>query len=160
MAVVNLKSPLVTNDDAVPPTKNAVTDDRGRVRNMVATLETNADDSIASVYRFFRIRSNWRLLGLYIKCDAIATAPAADIGLYRTATDGGAVVDADCYATAVLLSSAITTAELNQLYEVRGVEKIANKVWQDAGATADPLIDYDLALTLTRSTPKEPELSS
>lgn len=152
MAVVNLKSSLVTNSDAALPIKNSVTDERGRVRNMVMTLETNADDSVGSVYRAFRVRSNWRLLGLYLKSDAIATAPAADIGLYRTAADGGAVVTATTYGTAVLLSAAITTAELNQLYEARDINRIAFKVWQDAGATVDPVIDYDLALTLTVAT--------
>lgn len=150
MAVVNTKSTLVTNADASPSTMSGVVVSGGRRRSMVATLEAVSGDSIGSTYRMFRVSSQWRIAEIVLYCDAITTC-AADVGLYNvpgTGSADGSVVDADAYASAQSLASAITTGT-NVAFEARNVDKIANQVWQDAGLTSDSGKQYDLALTLT-----------
>jgi hypothetical protein len=150
MAVVASKSTLVTNADAVTQTLNDVTNSGARLRTAVATVELANGDSIASTYRMFRVQSNWRIHSVRIYCDAI-TSGAADLGLYQTAANGGAVVDADAYASAVSIASAITTGT-EIAFEARDIANIAKKVWEDAGLTEDSKRAYDLALTLTAAT--------
>lgn len=146
MAVVTLKVTSITSQDAGTPV--AVTDHGGRVRQIASTIEVTNGDSIASIYRMARVRSNWRIAAIYLFCDAITSA-AADIGLYQTAANGGAVFDVDAYASAQSLASAITGLPVNAAFEARNIDKVLNRVWQDGGASADTNRDYDLALTLT-----------
>lgn len=146
MAVANTKSTIVTNADSSPKIMTPVQLSGGRVRGAVATVEVAAADDDTSVYRLFRVHSRWRLLSLRVFCDAITAGTVYDFGLYRIADDGGAVVDADAYASDVDLSSAIT-AGTEITFEARNIDKIANQIWQDAGATSDPGYWYDLCAT-------------
>ena len=152
MGVVNTKTTTVTNLDATPPVMAAVTDTGGVRRSIVESIEAASGDSSTSTYRIARVHSSWRIVAIHLKCDALGGSCAADIGLYQTAANGGAVAAVGAYATAQTLVSAITTAELNLAYEARDVAYIKRRVWQDAGASADTYRWYDLALTLTADT--------
>ena len=147
MAVVNTKGTLITNLDASPLVNESVTQYSGKLRCQFETLEVANGDSIASTLRFARIPSSAKIASIRIFCDAITSA-AADIGLYRTLADGGAVVDVDAYATAQSIASAITTGT-EVMFEARNIDKARNYVWQDAGLTTDPKVQYDVVLTLT-----------
>jgi hypothetical protein len=147
MAVVTISGTNVANLDAAPPVVNDVTIMGARVRSQVETVEVANGDSIGSTYRLGRIPSNATVLSIRLYCDAITSA-AADIGLYQTAANGGAVVDADVYGSAVSLASASTTG-IEVAFEARNVDKVRNKLWQDAGLAADPIRHYDLVATLT-----------
>jgi hypothetical protein len=73
--------------------------------------------------------------------------------LYRTAADGGAVVDADAFASGVVMDSgAIAGTMIHHESAVYGVEDIEQRLWQIAAATVDPQIMYDLCATLTEAT--------
>lgn len=145
MAVVALLATNITSLDAGTPVP--VTEHGGRVRQIVGTIEVTNGDSIGSTFRLARLRSNWRISSIVVFCDAITSA-AADIGLYQTAAIGGAVVDADAYASAQSIATA-SVVGIQCAFEARNIDKVANRVWQDAGLSADSQRDYDLALTLT-----------
>ena len=148
MAVVNTKSALITNADATPVDLNPYYQSRGVLREAVSTLEAVSGDSIGSTYRMVRLWSGWRLSSLLLDCDAITTC-AADIGLYRTAADGGAVVDADFFASAQSLATALNNSDVTN---ESGIVDIANKgkrLWEQLGLTSDPGLWYDVVLTLT-----------
>jgi hypothetical protein len=150
MAVEARKSGLITNADASPPVDNPAYQSHGRLRSAVATVEAVTSDSIASTYRMIRVWSGWRMDDLLLFADDIGTTGAADVGLYRVAADGGAVVDADFFASAQALSS----GPYNNVSVIResGVVDIANagkRLWEQLGLTADPLVWYDITLTLT-----------
>lgn len=149
MAVVNVKSTLVGNLDTGAPTASnePVTQYSGKLRCQFETVEVTNGDSIASTFRMARIPSSAKIASIRIFCDAITSA-AADFGLYRTAADGGAVVDVDAYASAQSIASAITLGT-EIMFEARNIDKCRNYVWQDAGATADPRVLYDVVATLT-----------
>lgn len=147
MAVVDVKSQQITNRDAVPRTINPVTIAGGRVRSASATVEVTNGDSIASIFRMVTVPSNARVRTIKLFCDAITSA-AADIGLYQTTANGGAVLDVDAYATAQTIATA-NLVGIECAFEVRNIDKINNRVWQDGGLTADPARDYDICFTLT-----------
>jgi hypothetical protein len=147
MAVVNVLSPLITNRDATPRTINPVTTDGARMRTKVARVEVTNGDSIASTFRLFSIPSNARVHGLKLFCDAITSA-AADVGLYQTTANGGAVVDADAYASAQTIATA-NKLGIEVAFEQRDIDKAEQRVWQDAALTADPTREYDIVATLT-----------
>lgn len=150
MAVVNTKSTLVTNADATTQTLNNNVNDGGRLRSKVGTLEAVSGDSIASVYRFMRVPSNARVDALLISSDDIGTTTAADFGLYRSAADGGAVVDADFFASALVLNAG-ALAKVDITYESAVVDtpNHGKALWEQLGLTADPKIQYDICATLT-----------
>lgn len=147
MALVNVSGTNVGNLDAAPPVVNDVTLMGARVRSQVETVEVTNGDSIGSTYRLGRIPSNATVLSIRLYCDAI-TGAAADIGLYQTAANGGAAVDADAYGSAVSIATASTTGT-EVAFEQRNVDRVRNKVWNDAGLAANSIRHYDLVATLT-----------
>ena len=150
MAVVALKSSLVTNADAVPAVLNNPRVDGGFERAKVATIAITSGDNTASTYRMFRLPSNAVVTDLRIYSPDIGTTTIADIGLYRTAKDGGAVQDADFFASALSLKDGALNG-VDVLHEA-AVFTIANsgkELWDALGLTSDPSVFYDVALTLT-----------
>ena len=150
MAVVDVKSTLISNRDATPRIQTAAPIDGGQLRSWVATVELANGDSIASIYRLGQVPSAARINSIRIFCDAI-TSGAGDVGLYQTTANGGAVVAVGAYATAQSIASAITLGT-EIAFEARNIDKVANYVWQDAGLTSDPQRFYDICLTLTAAT--------
>nr|ACF98013.1 putative MFS family major facilitator transporter [uncultured bacterium 878] len=80
-------------------------------------------------------------------CDAL-TGGAADLGLYRAATDGGAVVAQSLFASAQSIASANATG-INARFEADDIANVEKRIWELLGLTADPNLEYDVGLTLT-----------
>jgi len=147
-----IKSTPITNADATPVVLNSAQIAGGRMRlkrGWGTTLTAAAE--IASTIRCIRVRSNDLVAKLMLDCTAFGTGCAADIGLYKIAADGGAVVDADFFASAVDISAALVQSNVTR--EAAGTPNAVNYmtkcIWEALGLSADPQIDYDVALTLT-----------
>lgn len=152
MAVVSLKSTAITNCDASPRTLNGGRIAGGEVCEHVGTVAAANGDSIGSIYRFARVRSSDRVSAVQLYCDAV-TSGAMDVGIYQTAANGGAVVDADFFASAQSIASAILTGtEIQHESGVYGIEDIEKSLWEGLGLTSDPGLLYDVAGTLTAAT--------
>ena len=150
MAVVTVKSTLITNADATPVVLNSPRVDGGFERIEVATADITSGDSIASTYRMLRVPSNAVMTDLRIYSPDIGTTTISDIGLYRTAKDGGAVQDADFFASALSLKDGALNG-VDVLHEA-AVFTIANsgkELWEALALTSDPSVFYDVAFTLT-----------
>lgn len=154
MAVVALKSGPITNRDASPKVLNNPIVGGGFAKIAAGVVETGSADSIASTYRMLSLPSNARVSSLRVFCDAIATAPAGDIGLYKTTADGGAVVDVDFFATAQLFSSALQGTEVKHEANANNgdIANLEKPIWSALGLTSDPGIMYDVVITLTVAT--------
>jgi len=149
MATVHKKSTLITNIESVTgATRNEVFVMGGRLRSAVASLEIAAADSDDSTLRFFRVQSNWRIQSLMIAADAAVVSTDVDVGLYRTAADGGAVVVADCYVDLLDVSGGSAYPFTENAWQNRDIANVAQQVWQDAGLSTDPRVEYDLTMTL------------
>lgn len=150
MAVEARKSTLVTNADATPAVLNNPRVDGGFERSSVATVSVTNADSIGSTYRMSRVPSNAVITDMRIYAPDIGTTTATDIGVYRTAKDGGAVVDADFFASAVVLNAgAINGTDVLHESGVFSITNSGQELWQALGLTSDPSVFYDITMTLT-----------
>lgn len=149
MAVVTVKSTQITNRDATPRVLNNGRTTGGMVRHARGAAPITNGDSIASKYIMCSIPSRAVPISARISSPDIGTTTAADLGLYRTTADGGAVVDADFFKAAVVLNAgAIAKSEQvnGNLATLANAEKA---IWELLGLTSDPGVDYDVVLTLT-----------
>ena len=147
MAVITARSTIVANTFASPPIQNPTVFENGRERCSVAVVGVTSGDSIGSVYKLARVFS-WHRIRSIRMFNAAITSGAANFGLYRVDADGGAVVLANAYASAVSIASAQTTGT-ELAFSNRAISAMAQFIWQDAGLTADPHLPYDLCMTLT-----------
>jgi hypothetical protein len=156
MATASVSSTQITNRDAAPRVLNNARITRGAVQSSCGTCEAGAADSIGSKYKLCSVPSNARMVQLLLSCDTMGTSGAADIGIYQTTDNGSAVVDADFFASAQALTSALKNSDV--LFESDGtssandISKVEMPLWQALGLTADPKRDYDIVATLTAAT--------
>lgn len=150
MAVVDVKSTALTARDASPRQNNPPHLQGGTRQHLRATFELANGDSIGSTYRIGQLPTGAIVNSIRVFCDAITSA-AADVGLYKTTDNGGTVVDADAYASAQSIASAIVVGT-EIMFEARNVDKVEKRVWEDAGLTSDPGGFLDLVATLTAAT--------
>lgn len=155
MATVSISSTQITNRDASPKVLNNSRIERGMLRSSIGVIETSAADDIGSKYIMCQIPSSARMSALKLSCDNLGSTGTADIGLYQTTENGGAVVDADFFASAQALTSALSNSDV--LGEAAGanasldVSEREQPIWEAAGLTADPFIDYDIVLTVAEA---------
>lgn len=154
MAVVAVKSTSVTNYNATPRVINDVKlADARIVRAINDTVAVASGDSVASVYRFGKIRSSDAVDRIRMVSADIGTTTAADLGLYDllTHTNGGTVVDVDFFASAVSLNGGAIDSDVT--FEAAAAGGLytngTKKVWEALGLTSDPNKEYDVAMTLT-----------
>lgn len=148
MAVVNTKSSSITNRDATPSVASNSRLTRANVNEAIGVVAVANGDSIASTLRVASIPSNARVSQALLSCTAITSA-AADIGLYQTADNGGAVVDADFFGSAVSIATALSNSDVTRESGIVTVANMELTVWQALGLAADPNREYDVVLTLT-----------
>lgn len=152
MAVVTLKSTAITNATATPAVPNSANLVAGNLRESQGFAVIANGDSATSTYRLFRIRSADRVSLIRVYAPDIGTTTAGDLGLYRMNADGGAVVDADFFASALVLNGgALNGSDITFEAAAAGglIANAEKRVWEALGLTADPHLEYDVALTLT-----------
>lgn len=147
-----LKSLAITNRDASPSVKNSSFLEGGVLRECVGTVEMTSASTAGSTYRMFQVPSNCRMAELRLYSDDVGTSGLVDIGLYQTTANGGAVVDADFFASAVDINAAALNGT-DVLYEAATstaeIDDIEKQLWVQIGLTADPGLMYDVVLTST-----------
>jgi len=141
MAVENKKTASVTARDATP---NTLTNYRQNLKIDGGAFTTVAADDDTSVFRVCRVPSSGRFYGSLKTHGAITGGTDWDLGLYRTAADGGAVVVKDCLLDGIDLSSASAVPSFSAL-DVGTV--IGKYFWELAGLSSDPRTEYDVAWT-------------
>lgn len=152
MAVVALKSTVITNATAQPVVPNWAGNTAGNVRTNQALFTITSGNSVGSTYRLFRIKSSDRVEMLRIYSPDIGTAGTLDIGLYdKSDVNSGAVVDADFFASAVVTNAgALNGTDLTFEAAAAGglIANAEKRIWESLGLTADPFKEYDVTATL------------
>ena len=144
-------SDLVTNFKATPPVQNEAHQLHGRIRVAQGTLEMATGDlDAADIVLLAPIQSNASILSIQIASDDLdvnATETLAfNIGIHRVSDDS--VVDADAYASAVLIGQdAATFAEF--AFEARNIAATGQQMWEDGGEALDPQEQYYLSMTVS-----------
>ena len=145
MAVVNSKSTAITNADAHTPQNNSLIE-KGDVFVSSGRAVVAAGDDDGSKYRICRLPAKVKILAFRVKHAAITAGTDYDVGTYRTADDGGLVVDADSLVDGADFSTARTVpTEILGLNLTIDNEK---KLWElQSGVTSEPQYDYDIVVT-------------
>lgn len=152
MAATNRNSTAIADMVATPrvpvnPAKGAA----GRLFEVCGYVANAADDSSGgSVFRYCRVPSNARISAVLLCTGDATTAGNINIGIWQTADNGGAVVDADLFASALALTGG-PFYNSDQTYE-SGEYTFAESVkplWEVLGLTADPNREYDVASEIT-----------
>lgn len=150
MAVVTSKSLAITNRDSSPGKLSNSNIAKANLKEAVGVVEAANGDSIGSKYIFAQIPSNARVSQLLVYSDDIGITTAADFGLYKSTADGGAVVDADLFASAVSLSGgALNGSDITHESAVFDPDDGEKMLWEALGLSSDPNLMYDVVATLT-----------
>lgn len=151
MAITNRNSNLIANTVATPRVANSPGIGAASTLKEVCGYVANAaDDDATSIQRFVRVPSNARISQVLLTTGDATTAGAINVGVYQTAENGGAVVDADLFASALALTggpfeNADITYESDEYTEAESIKPL----WSVLGLTSDPCRDYDIAATIT-----------
>lgn len=146
MGVVNTKATVVTNADTVAHIPNNPHLMGADLQAAVGTVTIAASDSNTSTYRLSRVKSGYRVHSIRIQNDAITGGTSFQLGLYDTAANGGAVVSANLFATALDLSAG-NVAGTDVAFQNNSVGNVEKRIWELLALSADPFKDYDLVLT-------------
>ena len=119
------------------------------LRTAAGTIETTGSDSATSKYIFCQVPSNALVKDVLLSCDGNNTSGAMDIGIYQTTANGGAVVDADFFASAQALGTALKRSSVVHESGVYGIEDIEKPLWQALGLSSDDNRMYDVVGTIT-----------
>lgn len=150
MAVVTTKSTQISNRDAVPSVLNSPNAGAaGTFFSKFGKVASVSGDSANSVYRCLSVPSNARISSVKQWSAALGGSAAADVGVYYNTKDGGAVIDADFFGSAVSLVSAVNGTEISGESGVNTVAKREQPLWQAVGLTSDPKTTFDICFTLT-----------
>lgn len=154
MATVSVSSTQITNRDASPRVRSNSRISRSPLLCSMGVCATGAADDIGSKYKLCSVPSNARIAQVLLSCTSLGTAGAANIGLWRTTDDGGAVVDADFFASAVVLTSALSNSDVTTEANSTGLGKddMEKPLWEALGLSVDPKIDYDVVAQLSAAT--------
>ena len=145
MAVVSTYSAIGTNQKATPPVNNPTTATEGAMYCTSGYVTVAAADDDTSIYFLTRVHSSWSIKHIWLKNDAITAGTSFDLGLYSTLATP-VIVDVDAYGSAIDMSTARTTLPVDGSCEARDIIKVNQKVWEDAGATAETNVWYWLTL--------------
>jgi hypothetical protein len=140
--MANVNTDLVTNFVAVPQVLNSASQLHGVKRVATGTIALVAGDlSTDDTVMLAPIPSNASITSIKLFNDDLdsGTTNTADVGLYNTDLS---VVDADAYASAITDLRGAVTVGTEVAFEARNINKMGQKVWQDAGLTSDPALTY------------------
>ena len=143
MPVNAYKTLSITNLDATPILRANPWVHGGNSKQFIGTVEAVTADDTASTYRFFRIGSWMRPVSLTLFNDALGAGSAIDLGLYRTAADGGAFVSQALFASAVSLVTANTVGQ-ELRFEADDLANAEKRIWELLGLSNDPNLEYDV----------------
>lgn len=143
------KSSAITNRDADPKVINNPEVAKGVLKEAIGFLESETTDTNGDILLMCTVPSNARISQVLLSCDDSGTTGAYDVGLYKTTAEGSAVVDADFFASAQVATTALVNSDVTHESAVFGIEDIEKPLWEALGLSADPQIQYDVALTQT-----------
>lgn len=151
MTTEALKSTSITNDDATPVVFNTAGQGAaGLLRQVNDFTTTTSGKTVGSTYRLVRVPTKAKVKAVTIDASAM-TQGSFDIGIYRTAADGGAVVSAGFFGTAIDCSSAVRATDVTNESGTYTADKQNKELWDAAAVSADPGGFYDIVATSTNT---------
>lgn len=143
--MANVNSTWITNAVATPAVLTDASKSVGLLREASSAATTSATQAQNDTIRLVRVPSNARISQVLISAADASTAGAVNVGIWQTAENGSAVVDADLFASALDLSGGphenldITFESDEYTYA-----ESAKPLWEVLGLSTDPGRDYDV----------------
>lgn len=147
--MANVNTTQISNRTATPRVANNPWNNAKMKSTGVGLLEVSTSEDAADILRFVAVPSNAVVREVNLYCDAVSTSGAIDVGIYYTTADGGAVIDADLFASAQVVTTALVRSNVAHESAVYGIEDLDKPLWEAAGLTADPGGYFDVAGTIT-----------
>ena len=136
--MANVNTDIVTNFVAVPQVKNDSQQPPPVKRIAQGTIALASGDlSATDTVMLAPVPTNASISSIKLFNDDLdsGTTNTADVGLWTTAI---AAVDDDAYASAITDLRGAVTVGTEVAFEARDINKMGQKVWQDAGQSSDP----------------------
>lgn len=148
--MATVKSTWITNATATPKVLTDPAKSCSRLEEASSVATVSATQAQGDIIRFVRVPSNARISQVLFSTADATTAGAINIGVYQTDDNGGAVVDADLFASALDLTGGpfLNSDQTFESGEYTFAES-ALPLWEALGLTADPKREYDIAATVT-----------
>ncbi len=153
MATEDKTSAQITSMDATNPTKRAHARLSGSplisVIGTVVTLLAATD--VGSTYRMVRLPQNAMVHAVYLSCDTLGDTGDGDVGISKPSAIGGAVVDADHFASATDMNAGpVYRRDLTHESGAYGIEDVEKPLWSALGETEFSSPNgYDVVITIT-----------
>lgn len=143
--MANVNSTWIGNAVAVPPVFTDAAESVGNLKEAIGVATVSATQASGDTIRMCRVPSNARISEVLLTTGDATTAGAINIGVWKTAGDGGAVVDADLFASALALTGGPFTNS-DQTFESGEYTyaESALPLWEVLGLSADPNLMYDI----------------
>jgi len=145
--MANVNTTLITNFEADPQVANAVQELHGVKRVAQGTIALASGDLSASdTVMLAPVPTNASITSIKLFNDDLDSGSTitCDVGIFNTSATA---VDDDAYASAITDLRAAVTTGTEVAFEARDINKMGNKVWEDAGASSDPSGYYYIGLT-------------
>ena len=148
--MANVNQTLAANHVADPQVFSPVHQLHGSMRVACGTIALAAGDLSASdTVMLAPIPTNAAVVSIVLYNDDLdsGTTNTCDVGLFTS--DGEVTAkDDDCYASAITdLRAAVAGAGTEVAFEARDINKMGQKVFEDAGDSTDPNTHYFVGLT-------------
>jgi hypothetical protein len=143
--MANVNSTWIGNAVASPVVLTDANKSVGVVKNAKSIATVSATQASGDTIRLVRVPSNARIDAVLLTTGDATTAGAINIGVWQTVENGGAVVDADLFASALALTGGPFTRS-DQTWE-SGEYTYAESclpLWAVLGLTSDPGREYDI----------------
>lgn len=142
------KSTMITELDA--HTIQSTDKFGGTLCRVAASHAKAGGQSTNDIYPLLRLWTGWTIDSFVFATAAWGSSGVVEIGCYDTAENGGAVIDADCFASALDVSAAIARIDLLMESAVIDYDEINNTLRDLLGIAATvPHKWVDLCLTAT-----------
>lgn len=142
------KSTLITELDAGKIQNTALFG--GKMARVAANHAKAAGESTADIYPLLRAWTGWTLDSFIFATAAWGASGVVEIGAYDTAENGGAVIDADAFASALDVSATLARIDLISESLVMDYDEINNTLRALLGIAATvPHKWVDICLTAT-----------
>lgn len=149
MAVVTVKSTIITNRDAVPSVINDGRLEKGSLRTSHGYVTATNGDSATSKYILASLPSTSQVRQVLLSCANLGASSAVNLGVYRNTKDGGAAVNATLFASAQATSAALSNSDVTNQSGNYTLDKQEQPLWQAAGLSSDPGSTLDIVATVS-----------
>jgi hypothetical protein len=143
--MANVNSTWITNAVATPRVLTSAAASVGQMFEASSAATVAATIAANDTVRLVRVPSNARISQVLLSTGDATTAGAVNIGVWQTNDNGGAVVDADLFASALALTGGPFNNS-DQTFESGEYTyaESAKPLWEVLGLTSDPNLEYDI----------------